>query len=260
MALPAGLVDVEILGRANRFAVAAREAALGTERYLHLPNSGRMTELLTRGAQGLAALQRSRARRTDGTLLLVRHGQRWVGLDARLPNRLLAAGLAAGDLEPFRGVRTWRAEVRLQEARLDFRLEDAQGAWWVEVKSCNRVDGGVALFPDAPTQRGARHLRLLARQVARGRRAAAVWFVQRDDATVLRPFAAVDPDFAAAAREAVQAGVELYAYRCRVEPAAVTVLGPIPVQVADHGEAAPLPPPGGAGGGDPVGANPPSDQ
>lgn len=228
--LPAPLEPVTVRRRLNRFAVEAVHSRDGTPLRLHLPNSGRMEELLRPGAPGLARLVPGR--RTDGTLLLVRYAGRWVGVDAGLPNRLFAACLAAGALAPFRGARGWRREAVWAGHRIDFLLEGDRGPWLVEVKSCNRVDGDVALFPDAPTARGARHLRLLAEAVAGGARAAVVWFVQRDDARRLRPFRAADPDFAEAVREALAAGVELHAYRCRVTPEAVTVLGPIPVEPA----------------------------
>jgi len=226
--LPSSLVPVTIVRRRNRFAVDVRA---GRRRLaLHLPNSGRMQELLVTGAVGLAAVAAQARGRTQGTLVLVRHRGRWVGVDARLPNRLFEAALRAGALRPFRGYRRWRREVPVAGVRLDFVLEGPGGPCLVETKSCNRVDDGVALFPDAPTVRGTAHLRLLARAARAGRRAAVVWFVQRDDARVLRPFAAADPDFALAMARAAQAGVEFYAYTCRVTPRAVTVGSRIPVQ------------------------------
>ncbi len=221
--LPPDLVPVEFLERVNRYAV--RASAGGATLYLHLANSGRMRELLVPGALGLADLRTAPGRRTDGSLLLIRAAGRWVGLDAHLPNRLFAACLATA-----RNRAAWRAEVAVEGERIDFLVGDCL----VEVKSCNRVDDGVALFPDAPTRRGARHLRLLARRAAAGGRAAVVWFVQRDDATRLVPWAEADPDFAAAVREAAAAGVELRAYRCTVSPEAVAVADAIPVEVSNQ--------------------------
>ncbi|MDR7486312.1 MAG: DNA/RNA nuclease SfsA [Armatimonadota bacterium] len=229
--LPSPLVPVTVLDRVNRFAVHARA---GRRRLvLHLPNPGRMAELLVRGAHGLAALTPSRSRRTAGTLLVVRHRGRWVGMDARLPNRLFEEALRTGALAPFRGYRRWRREAPLGGSRIDFVLEGPSGRCLVETKSCNRVDGGVALFPDAPTTRGAAHLRLLARAARAGRRAAVVWFIQRDDARILRPFAELDPQFARAARQAKRRGVEFYAYTCRVTPWAITVDRAIRVAVCE---------------------------
>jgi len=256
---PPGLVPVHLIARRNRFLVEAVPASLppdgtrGAQRAapdrvreagpvlrLHLPNSGRMTELLEPGTLGLAQLEEQAqqgpvdkppTRRTVGTLLLVRYAGRWVSVDARMPNRLFARCLEADCLAPFRGYTTWRAEVRWGTSRVDFLLEAPdRPRCLVETKSCNLVEDGLALFPDAPTTRGARHLAELAEAVRSGLRAAVVWFVQRDDADALAAHQEADPDFARALVQARAAGVEAYAYRCRVTPAGVQVLGPIPVR------------------------------
>lgn len=227
--LPRPLVRVRVVSRANRFAVWAR--AGGRRLYLHLPNPGRMTELLRPGAAGLAHLRGGGEKRTRGVLLLVRHRGRWVGMDARLPNALCAAALRAGLLPNLCHYHRWRAEVRRGDSRFDFVGEGPRGHVVVEAKSCNLVSGGVALFPDAPTARGARHLLDLARMARRGARAVVVWFVQRDDASVLRPYEEADPQFARAARAAARAGVRFYAFTCRMSPAGATVLRRIPVRL-----------------------------
>jgi sugar fermentation stimulation protein A len=221
------------VGRANRFAVVAR--ARGRRLYLHLPNPGRMTELLRPGTVGLAHLHTAGGRRTHGVLLLVRHRGRWVGMDARLPNTLFAAAVAHGMLRPFRGYHRWRAEVRIGRSRFDFLGDGPKGRCVVETKSANLVVGATALFPDAPTARGTQHLAALARMARRGVRAAVVWFVQRDDAAVLRPFAQADPRFARAVVEAARAGVRLYAFTCRMSPRGARILRSIPVRPGHPG-------------------------
>ncbi|HLT57615.1 MAG: DNA/RNA nuclease SfsA [Limnochordales bacterium] len=230
---PPDLTPVYVVARRNRFTVEATlKPAGGTVLALHLPNSGRMTELLQPGTLGLAALAPDAAsRRTAGTLLLVRYARRWVSVDARMPNRLFARCLEEEGLPPFRGYPSWRAEVRWGQCRVDFLLEaPGRPPCLVETKSCNLVEDGLALFPDAPTTRGTRHLLELAAAVQEGYRAAVVWFVQRDDAAALAPHRTADPDFAHALAHARSAGVEAYAYRCRVDPGGVRVLGPIPVR------------------------------
>lgn len=253
---PDDLTPVRIVQRRNRFAVEARldarnpwpddagaygpldpsDGAGEPDRLLlHLPNSGRMQELLAPGARALAALDGGGARKTDGTLLLVRYNQRWVSVDARMPNKLFERCLADRFLPDFREYDRWRAEVSWGRGRIDFMLtasDDAAPPLLVETKSCNLVEDGLALFPDAPTERGARHLRELIAAVDDGFRAAVVWFVQRDDATRLAPYRTADPAFADAVADARGAGVELFAYRCRVSPAGVEVLDEIPVESA----------------------------
>ena len=284
VAWPQPLVPVIVLGRLNRFAVAALPEAEVPDRAaapvppaggtgapaaseavggrdgadrdrplrLHLPNSGRMAELLAPGTRGLARLAAGdRHRRTAGELLLVAYRGRWVSVDARMPNRLFLAALRARALPPFAAYRRWQAEVPWGRGRLDFRLEDADPPappCLVETKSCNLVEGGTALFPDAPTARGSRHLDAMAAAVRQGWRAAVVWFVQRDDAVRLAPHSTADPAFAAALARARAAGVEAYAYRCRVTPAAIAVLDAIPVLTAPvvQGDPSPSVSPGAA--------------
>lgn len=227
---PGPLTAVCLEKRLNRFVVQARLPDGDSPLLLHLPNSGRMQELLVPGAAGLALLNRVPGRRTAGTLHLVRYRGRWVSVDARMPNRLFDRCLQMQYLPPFRAYDSWRSEVTWGQSRVDFLLTSpTEPPCLVETKSCNLVEDGLALFPDAPTTRGTRHLKELAEAVGQDRRAAVVWFVQRDDATRLSPHATADPAFAQALFEARAAGVETYAYRCRVEPAGITVLNAIPV-------------------------------
>ncbi len=215
--------------RVNRFAAMVR---VGADPWIvHLPNSGRMEELLVVGAA--VRVHPGSGEHTQGKLLLVRHRGVWVGLDSHVPNRLWEQAMRSGGLAPVVGVRGWEREVRAGSERFDFRVRTDRGVWWVEVKSCNRVEDGVALFPDAPTRRGARHLMALARRARHGARAAVVWFVQREDATCLRLDPICDPLLVQAAARARRAGVVLVAYTCAVSTAAVAVHRRVPVQVGE---------------------------
>lgn len=224
---PSPLMPVRVVRRVNRFVVEADDEN-GQRWPLHLPNSGRMQELLTPGTLGLAHFHGKSGRRTAGTLLLVRYAGRWVSVDAHMPNRLFARAQDMRALSPFEAYDRWQSEASVAGVRFDFVLDNQ---CYVETKSCNLVEDGVALFPDAPTDRGTRHVEVLASLVQEGYRAAVVWFVQRDDAVVLRPHWKADPAFGHALTQAVAAGVEVYAYRCRVTPEGVTVLGMMPVEL-----------------------------
>jgi sugar fermentation stimulation protein A len=233
--LPGPLRRAVFVRRVNRFVARLRLEDSRALIYAHLPNSGRMTELLVPGAVVLVHPATGAGRRTRGTALLVRHRGQWVGLDATLPNRLLAAALRRGALPPLPRPTAWRQEVRLRGERIDFVLQAGASTWLLETKSCNRVEAEEARFPDAPTARGVRHLQALARAARKGARAAVVWFVQRPDARVLRVDAAADAALARAAAHAARAGVLLVAYTCRVDPTAVSVWRRIPVIVGAAG-------------------------
>jgi sugar fermentation stimulation protein A len=228
------LVPATFVRRDNRFRVQAQvgeriEAA-------HLPNSGRLGELLTPGRKvwlAPADLQRNPQRRTAYDLALVEFAGRLVSVNARLPGELVDAALRQGRLSGFESYTTVRREVRLGESRLDFYLaaEPDQSPCWVEVKSVTLVTRGTARFPDAPTLRGQRHVRELARVVEQGARAAVVFVVQRDDATQLRPHDEADPAFGRALRHAARAGVEVHAWRCRVSQEEIQLSAAIPVRL-----------------------------
>ena len=223
-------VKARFVRRENRFRVTVEVA--GRIEAAHLPNSGRLGELLIPGRCCYLAPRLSPRRRTPYDLLLVAHAEVLVSVDARLPNRLFAEALAAGRLAPFAGATAVEPEVRRGGSRLDFRLEGPWGVCWVEAKSVTLVKGGVALFPDAPTGRGRRHLEELAALAREGDRAAVVFVVQRSDAAAFAPNAEIDPAFARALREAQAAGVETYAYRCRVTRRALSIVDEVPVVLA----------------------------
>jgi sugar fermentation stimulation protein A len=218
--------------RDNRFRVQIQVA--GNIEAAHLPNSGRLGELLVPG-RGVwlapADLVRKPQRRTAYDLALVEYADRLVSVDARLPGRLIAHALQNGLLTGFEDYTDVRREVRLGESRLDFRLDarDAESPCWIEVKSVTLVEERTARFPDAPTLRGQRHLRELTGAVEDGDRGAVVFVVQRDDAESFVPHKEADPAFAEALRGAAEVGVEIYAWRCNISLVGIGLIDAIPV-------------------------------
>lgn len=221
-------VEGRFVRRDNRFRVVVEIG--GRLVAAHLPNSGRLAELLQPGRPCFLVPRPSPKRRTPFDLLLVSLGGVLVSVDARLPARLLAEAIVEERLPPFAGATSVQPEVRVGHGRLDLRLEGQWGTCWVEAKSVTLVEDGVALFPDAPTARGRRHLEELASLARRGDRAAMVFVVQRPDAEAFAPNARADPRFARVLSEAVSHGVEVYAYRCLVTREALSVVpAPLPV-------------------------------
>lgn len=228
----APLVPGAFVRRDNRFRVQVQTG--GRTVAAHLPNSGRLGELLVPGRRvwlAPADMRRNPRRRTAYDLALVEFAGRLVSVDARLPGRLVDEALRHGQLVGLEGYASVRREVRLGKSRLDFRLDAGPGKapCWVEVKSVTLVVAGTARFPDAPTPRGQRHVGELMRAAERGERAAVVFVVQRDDAQQFAPHDEADPAFGQALREAAQAGVEVYAWRCRVSREAMRLIEAIPV-------------------------------
>ena len=208
------LLEATFVARDNRF--RATVELNGEYVSAHLVNSGRLTELLTPGRRLFLRPATAQGRRTAYDLVLVDLDGVLVSVDARVPNSLVEEALREGSLTPFDGYETIRREVRWGGSRLDFVLEDQSRRCLIEAKSVTLVKRGVALFPDAPTIRGRRHVEELRRAVAEGERAAIIFIVQRGDANVFAPNDEADPTFGRALRAAVDGGVEVYAYACRV--------------------------------------------
>lgn len=177
-----------------------------------LPNPGRLQELLVMGREALLLPRKQGRRKTLYDFFAVRSSSTWVVVDSRVPNLLVYEALTRGELPEFAGYPEVRKEPLYGSSRFDFLLRGRGEPCFLEVKSCTLVEGGVALFPDAPTVRGRRHLRELLRAREGGSRACVLFLIQRDDAWGFSPNDAMDKRFGDALREAVLGGVEALAY------------------------------------------------
>ncbi len=228
MRYPSRLIEAKLLERPNRFLGVVDID--GGEELCFIPNPGRMHELMVPGARVYLLEKRGEHRKTRYDMVLVDYGGVMVGVDSRLPNRLLAEAVNAGRLKEFMGYKVEKTEPVFHDSRLDLVLSDGKGQVMVETKSCTLVEDGVALFPDAPTKRGARHMRTLMKALETGR-SAAVFVIQRGDASEFRPNDGTDPEFGEALRWASSMGVETYAYVSDVSPRGVEIRERIPLRL-----------------------------
>ncbi len=202
--------EAVFLERPNRF-LAAVELD-GERAEAHVPDPGRLSELLLPGARVRLRASPRPGRRTAWDLIGVECPEGWVNIDSRLPNLLFAEALREGRLKEFAGLTRIVPERRYGGSVLDFLLEGEGPPCLVEVKGCTLAVNGVALFPDAPTARGARHLEELARAAEDGYRACAVFVVKHPGARTFSANAETDPAFASALRRAAERGVEVIPY------------------------------------------------
>ncbi len=215
------LVDGTLIGRRARF--TAMVSVGGNVMPAHLPTSSRLGELLIPDTRIILADRMRPGRLTRYDLVMVETSSGLVSVDSLVPNRLISWALRNSALPEFEGWSFARAEAVCGGSRFDFLLAGPKGRCWVEVKSVTLVQDGTALFPDAVTMRGARHLDELGDAVDHGDYAAAVFVVQRGDAHRFAPNRPLDPRFADALARAASRGVDVYAYRCRVEPGRVSI-------------------------------------
>lgn len=231
-------VPATFLHRPNRFVVEC-ELDDGAVATAHLPDPGRLKELLVPGRRVWllpappGGGRRVVLRKTRWTAALVENpaGDGLVSLDTTAPNRLVAEALRGSALEELSGWALDRSEVPLGGSRFDFLLTRDGRRMALEVKSVTLVAGATALFPDAVTARGSRHLRELATIARRRRwRAAVLFVVQRGDAERIRAAPEIDRAFADALAHARRVGVTVLGRRCRVSPRGIALTDAVPVE------------------------------
>jgi len=203
----------------------------------HLPDPGRLRELLVPGAELLLRPRPEGAnRKTDYSTVMVRHEGQLVSLVSALPNRFVRESLIAGELPMFQGYALLRPEITVGRHRFDFLLRDPdQHPFYLEVKSVTFVEAGVAMFPDAVSERGSRHARALQELIEAGGAGAGVLFVcQRSDAREFRPMWDRDPKFGRAIAEAHGAGVRVWCITVKVDMNEMTFFREIPVNLNSY--------------------------
>lgn len=228
MKIAGPLRDARFVERPNRFLTVVEIDGQHVES--HLPDPGRLRELLIPQARLKVRPSNGRSpqRRTAWTTLLVKKGQHWVSIDSTLPNRFLRWLFERRKLPIFQSYDLVKSEVTMGRHRFDFLLERAGEPLYLEVKSVTFVKDGVAMFPDAVTERGTRHALALAEMAGRGLRTGILFVCQRSDAKLFRPMWDRDPGFAQALVAAEKAGVEINVITAEVTPSSITYHSRIP--------------------------------
>jgi len=206
----------------------------GDELCIHCPNTGSMLNCMGEGARVWFQRNSDPKRKLPGTWELVETPQgRLACVNTARANRLVEEALLAGVIGELNGFTALKREVAygLENSRVDFRLDYPTGPAFVEVKSVTLgfADTAVAAFPDAVTDRGARHLRELAVLARQGLRAVQLYCVNLTGIEAVRPAGEIDPRYAAALRDAVETGVEVLAYGVELSPEEIRLVRPLPV-------------------------------
>ncbi len=225
--MPGPLRPARFVARPNQFVVRVAIDPSQEEVLAHLPDPGRLTELLVPGAQVFVRKVEDDRRSTQWSAVLVQTNEgQLVSVDTGLPNILVQHALEQEAIEELEGWSVVRSEVPIGRSRFDFMLERLTGKQMIlEIKGVSLVVNDVAMFPDAPSERAVRHVRELTRIATETDIAATLFFVvQRNDVDQLMPAKHIDPAFAQALAEAKMAGVRLMARRCQITLAEI-VLG-----------------------------------
>ena len=220
------MIPGRFLRRPNRF-VAMVEID-GKEEVCHVKNTGRCKELLPEGAQVWCQVAANPERKTKFDLITVKKGERLINMDSQAPNAAAKQWLLEGGLGEVTQV---RPETVLGSSRLDFSFLKEGKTCFMEVKGVTLENDGVCAFPDAPTVRGAKHIRELIGAAQQGYGAYILFVIQMENVKYLHPNDATDPEFGKALRDAAKAGVQILAVDCRVTPEEMVINRFVPVQL-----------------------------
>lgn len=212
------IIEGTFLERPNRF--IARVSVDGMEETVHVKNTGRCRELLIPGATVYLERASKPDRKTKYDLVaVVKDTGVLFNIDSQAPNRVAREWLEE------QGFDRLKPEYRYGDSRIDFYMEKTGARFLMEVKGCTLEIDGTGYFPDAPTERGTKHLRELIRAAGEGYRALAAFVIQMEGVEEVRPNIGTDPGFARAFQEAVQAGVEVLFLTCRVKKDELRITG-----------------------------------
>lgn len=219
------VIPAVFLSRPNRF--VAQVQVGGEMQTVHVKNTGRCRELLVPGAKVWLTPGQNPQRKTAFDLIAVEKGTMLINMDSAAPNAAFGEYANAGLFLPETA---WvRPEVRYGDSRFDFQIMAGNQLHFAEVKGVTLEENGRTFFPDAPTQRGRKHLQELMCARQEGYGAHVVFVIQMAQAQSFQPNEKTDPLFAGALRDAAASGVSIHAFCCHVTPRSMTIHQPVPL-------------------------------
>lgn len=221
------IVKGTFVERPNRF-IAMVEIDGMTER-CHVKNTGRCKELLIPGATVYLSASDNPERSTRFDLIAVMKGKRLINMDSQIPNGVAAEGLR--NIPLFSKVTEIKREFRYGNSRIDIMASDPDRRYLIEVKGVTLENDDVARFPDAPTERGSKHLKELIASVEEGYHPCVLFIIQMEGAMRFEPNWETDPIFSDTLRLAKESGVTVLAYGCRVTPDSIELSEPVHVSI-----------------------------
>lgn len=206
------VIDAKFINRPNRFIAEVEIPEQGRE-IVHVKNTGRCKELLIPGVDVILEESDNLNRKTKYDLIAVRkEGMGWINIDSQAPNKVVYEWLEK------QGYSYIKPEYKYGNSRIDFYMERENSKYLMEVKGCTLEIDRIGYFPDAPTERGVKHLRELTLATKKGYKCIIAFVIQMEGITEVRPNISTHPEFGIALKEAKDAGVEIWYMPCRVMP------------------------------------------
>ncbi len=203
----------------------------GTEVVAHCTNSGSMKSCLENGAEVYLSPVNDPKRKTKFTWEMIKINGGWVGINTGNPNKLAFEAISAGIIPGLEDYTTVKREVKFGDSRFDVFAENEHEKCFIEVKNVTLKDGKYALFPDAVTTRGLKHLKTLVEVKKQGMRAVMLYIVQRSDVEIFAPALEIDPEYSKMLKKAVESGVEVIPLKARVLPESIELREILPTKI-----------------------------
>jgi len=216
--------------RKNRFLGEVEISETGSVEEVHIRDPGRLEEILYPGNEVLLKKAKSENRKTNWTLLAGKVKDQWVFVNSGYHRSIAEKILDDPDISPFKELLGYEAEKKLGKSRIDFLLKREEEEIWLEVKGCTLAQDGRALFPDAPTKRGRRHIEELIEVINEDNTSGALLFlVFRSDASCFEPHETQDPDFARTFEKGREVGIEIHPLKLSYDGYVIKYWGEIPL-------------------------------
>lgn len=224
------LIRGKLIKRYKRF-LSDVELENGEIVIAHCTNSGAMTSCIEEGAPVYLSPAADPKRKTKYTWEMIFINNGWVGINTMVPNKLAYDAIVDGSIDKLKGYSIVKREVTFEDSRFDIYCENADEKCFVEVKNVTMKVGDSALFPDAVTTRGRKHLETLISVKKQGMRAVMLYVIQRMDVYDFGPATNIDPEYAISLKKAIDNGVEIIAVQAKVSPEGITIDKELPVLI-----------------------------
>lgn len=219
---------VEFIKRPNRF--QGYVIIDGKEELVHVPNTGRCKEILIPGCRALIREEDGQHRKTRFSLIGAYKGEKLINIDSQVPNKVVEEALRNKKIAGLEHYTEICREKTFGNSRFDFKLQDKEGnEYYLEVKGVTLEEEGLSMFPDAPTERGTKHLLELIEVKGTGRGAGVIFLIQMNGIKSFKPHEERDKKFAEALRQASNAGVDIFAYQCEVTEKSIDISTPVKI-------------------------------
>ncbi|WP_066629506.1 DNA/RNA nuclease SfsA [Labilibacter marinus] len=224
------LVPGKLVKRYKRF-LSDIELEDGSVVVAHCTNSGSMKTCIEEGAPVYLSRAKDPKRKTKFTWEMIQINDSWVGVNTGLPNQIVFEAIRDGIIPGLDKYKHVKREVKFEDSRFDVYAENEQEQCFIEVKNVTMKVGDAALFPDAITTRGQKHLKTLIEVKKSGLRAVMFYVIQRQDISYFGPAKEIDPAYALALKKAMDNGVEVFAYMAKVSPTGIELSNKLDLQM-----------------------------